>query len=86
MASRPNILDGLRPDGVTALVATHDLNLAAERFDKVMLLNREIVAYGKPTAVLTADHLQRAYGGQMHLIDTEDSTMALADTCCGGHD
>jgi len=81
-----NILDSLRPDGVTALVATHDLNLAAERFDKVMLLNRGIVAYGEPTAVLTPTNLQRAYGGQMHLISTEDSTMALADTCCGGHD
>jgi manganese/iron transport system ATP-binding protein len=81
-----NILDGLRPDGVTALVATHDLNLAAERFDKVMLLNRGIVAYGEPTAVLTPTNLQHAYGGQMHLISTEESTMALADTCCGGHD
>ncbi len=79
-----DILDSLRPDGVTALVATHDLNLAAERFDKVMLLNREIVAYGVPTAVLTSEHLQHAYGGQMHLIDTENNTMALADTCCGG--
>lgn len=81
-----NILDGLRSDGVTALVATHDLNLAAERFDKVMLLNRAIVAYGEATAVLTPTNLQHAYGGQMHLISTEDSTMALADTCCGGHD
>ncbi len=80
-----DILDSLQMQGVTALVATHDLNTAAERFDKVMLLNREIVAYGTGTAVLTPQNLQRAYGGQMHLINTDDSTMALTDTCCGGH-
>ena len=29
-----SILDQLRSAGVTALIATHDLNLAAERFDQ----------------------------------------------------
>jgi manganese/iron transport system ATP-binding protein len=74
------ILDGLRPDGVTVLVATHDLNLAAERFDRVMLLNRRIVAFGGATAVLTTEHLLAAYGGQMHILS--DGDMLLADTCC----
>jgi len=74
------ILDGLRPDGVTVLVATHDLNLAAERFDRVMLLNRQIVALGGATAVLTTDNLLAAYGGHMTVIG--DGDMLLADTCC----
>ncbi len=74
------ILDGLRPDGVTVLVATHDLNLAAERFDRVMLLNRQIVALGPATAVLTTEHLLAAYGGHMHVLN--DGDMLLTDTCC----
>ncbi|MBK8985012.1 MAG: metal ABC transporter ATP-binding protein [Chloroflexi bacterium] len=74
------ILDGLRPDGVTVLVATHDLNLAAERFDRVMLLNRRIVALGRATAVLTTDHLLAAYGGHMTVLN--DGDLLLADTCC----
>ncbi|MBP6471274.1 MAG: metal ABC transporter ATP-binding protein [Chloroflexi bacterium] len=74
------ILDGLRPDGVTVLVATHDLNLAAERFDRVMLLNRKIVALGAATAVLTTDNLLAAYGGHMTVLN--DGDMLLADTCC----
>jgi manganese/iron transport system ATP-binding protein len=74
------ILDGLRPDGVTVLLATHDLSLAAERFDRVMLLNRQIVAFGGATAVLTTPHLLAAYGGHMHVLG--DGDLLLADTCC----
>ncbi|MCP4421488.1 MAG: metal ABC transporter ATP-binding protein [Chloroflexi bacterium] len=60
-----NILDNLRPDGVTVLVATHDLQLAADRFDKIMLLNRKIIDFDLPTAVLTSDNLLQAYGGEV---------------------
>ncbi len=81
-----DILDALQAEGVTALVATHDLNTAVERFDKVMLLNREIVAYGAGQSVLTPQNLQHAYGGHVHLINSEDTMMALADTCCGGRE
>ena len=57
------ILDSLRPEGVTVMVATHDLGLAAERFDRVMLLNHRLVAFDAPTAVLQPDNLLQAYGG-----------------------
>ena len=62
-----DILVSLKPDGVTVLVATHDLNLAAEHFDRVMLLNRQIIAFGQPNKVLTSANLLAAYGGQIHL-------------------
>lgn len=60
-----NILGGLRPDGVTVLVATHDLTLAAERFDRVMLLKRKIIALGAPESSLKDENLLVAYGGQL---------------------
>ncbi len=78
------VLDGLRPDGVTILVATHDLNMAAERFDRVMLLNRQVVGYGPATAVLTPDNLLKAYGGHMHRLDHGE--LLFTDTCCDGHE
>jgi ABC-type Mn2+/Zn2+ transport system ATPase subunit len=59
-----DILSGLRPDKVTVFVATHDLNLAAERFDRMMLLNRQMIAFGPPDQVLTTDYLLAAYGGK----------------------
>ena len=75
------ILDSLREDGVTILVATHDLNLAVERFDRVMLLNRRLIALGSGEEVLAADNLLAAYGGQMRRVG-EEGEMLFTDTCC----
>jgi ABC-type Mn2+/Zn2+ transport system ATPase subunit len=54
------ILDDLQGDGVTVLMATHDLNLAAERFDNILLLNGRLIAAGRPEEVLQTEHLLRA--------------------------
>ena len=35
------------------MISTHDLNLAAEHFDLVLLLNRRVVAFGTPAEVFT---------------------------------
>lgn len=79
-----SVLDSLHEDGVTVMLATHDLNLAAERFDRIMLLNRRLIAFGPAGAVLSSQNLMGAYGGQMHVIDGEEGTVIVADTCCEG--
>jgi len=61
------ILDELRHQPVTVLVATHDLNLASSHFDKVLLLNRRLIAYGDPQATITPQTLLEAYGGHLHV-------------------
>ncbi|MCI0394281.1 MAG: metal ABC transporter ATP-binding protein [Chloroflexi bacterium] len=76
------ILDMLHRDGVTVLVATHDLNMAAERFDQVMLLNRRIVALGPAGVALTPDNLLQAYGGHLHRVADEGQVVLVADSCC----
>lgn len=73
----------LRQRSVTVLVSTHDLNLAAERFDRMMLLNRKIVGLGTAEEVFTPELLNEAYSGRMRLIETPNGIMALSDTCCG---
>ncbi len=78
------ILDKLRQRNVTVLVATHDLNLAAERFDRLMLLNRQIIGLGVASQVFTPELLNRAYSGSMRLIETTGGTVVVGDTCCGG--
>ena len=78
------ILDELRERGVTVMVATHDLNLAAERFDRVMLLNGRLLGFGHPGEVFTAEQLQEAYGGHLRLVETGAGVLALSDTCCDG--
>ena len=82
------IIEQLRDQGVTVLVSTHDLNLAVERFDRLALLNHQMIAYGPPQEVITPQTLAAAYGGQA-LWHGEDYAMVVGDIdCCGegGHD
>lgn len=77
-----HILDMLREHRVTVMVATHDLNQAAEQFDRVMLLNHHMLGVGKASEVLTMEHLTRAYGGHLRVLNSGSSV--LIDTCCEG--
>jgi manganese/iron transport system ATP-binding protein len=76
------ILDRLRERKVTIMIALHDLKIAAERFDRVMLLNRNLVSLGTASQVLTPEHLQRAYGGHLRMVPTSNGVFVLEDTCC----
>ena len=64
-----DVLETLRRQGVSVLVATHELDLAAEHFDRVLLLNGRVVALGRAVDVLTQAHLLAAYGGRVRFID-----------------
>jgi len=77
-----DLLAGLRARGVTVLVSTHDLDLAAGRFDEVVLLNGRLIAAGSPAEVFSEQHLQQAFGGQMVVVDGK---AIVVDQCCGGH-
>lgn len=80
-------LDELRRRKVTVLVATHDLNQAAQCYDRVMLLNRRLVGLGMAPDVLTPELLAAAYEGHLRVISGAEGLLALGDTCCGGgHD
>jgi ABC-type Mn2+/Zn2+ transport system ATPase subunit len=72
------LLDELREEGLTVLVSTHDLSLAMQRFELVLLLNRELVAYGPPAAVFTPEHVRQAFGGQALML----GGMVVVDQCC----
>jgi len=74
------ILDEMRQRGVTVLVATHDLSLAAEHFDKVMLLNRNVIGFGSVPEVFTAENLSTAYGGHLQMVETGDGFVIVGDT------
>lgn len=83
------ILGSLKDDGVSIMVATHDLNLAMDRFELVMLLNRRIIAYGPATEVLVPELLLAAYGSSIHIIDEMTDQLILADNCAdenAGHE
>lgn len=73
-----NLLDKLQTQGMTCIVSTHDMNLAATRFDRALLLNQRIIAYGAPAQVFTTENLLRAFGAHAMLVDGQ----TLVDECC----
>lgn len=77
------LLDHLRQMKVTVLISTHDLTLAATRFDSILLLNKRLLAFGSPQEVLTPDHLRQAFGS--HVLKLEDGAI-LVDECCPPED
>jgi len=81
-----NLLDRLKKENVTVMVATHDLEQAASHFDRIMLLNHRIVAFGEPGHVLQTEKLLQAYGGRFRALDGEQ--ILTVDDCCddGEHD
>ena len=74
-----NLLDHLRDQQVTTMISTHDLNLAASRFDYVLLLNHKLIAFGSPQEVFKQENLTQAYGNSLMVM--ENGTL-LVDDCC----
>ena len=74
-----NLLDTLRDQNVTVMVATHDLDQAARHFDRIMLLNHRIIAFDLPQSVMHTDYLLQAYGGRLKI---DPGGSMLVDDCC----
>ena len=77
------LLDTLKNQDVTVMVATHDLEQAAEYFDRIMLLNHRLIGLGSPDEVLQTEKLVQAYGGRLRSVDG-DKVLAV-DDCCDDH-
>jgi ABC-type Mn2+/Zn2+ transport system ATPase subunit len=83
-----DLLDTLRQQNVTVMLATHDLEQAARHFDRIMLLNHRMIAFGEPSGVMKTETLLRAYGARLHPVNGHDGLVAVDDSCCdeGEHD
>ena len=73
------LLDHLREKQVTTIISTHDLNLAATRFDLVLLINHRLIAFGTPQQVFTKENLASAFGNSLLVME---NGMMLVDECC----
>ena len=63
-----NTLHRLRDEGKTAMVVHHDLDTVSEYFDRVLLLNRQVIAEGAAKDVMTSEHLKQAYSGKLLIL------------------
>lgn len=82
-----DLLDLLRAEQVSVILATHDMHMAGRAFDRLLLLNRSVIAYGPPDEVFTPETLGRAYGGRIGVFQTGGQTIIIADDHgCPDHD
>ena len=73
------ILDNLRSEGVTVLLATHDLSLVSTHFDALFLLNKQKIAYGRPGEVFRPDLMGETFGGQIAVWQDDGQLIMLTD-------
>lgn len=74
-----DLLDTLRRDeGLTVVSALHDLTLAGQYADQLVLLDRgRTLAAGSPGTVLTEAALGQAYGAQVRVVLLPDGSRAV---------
>ena len=72
-------LDRLQEANITVLLSTHDLNLATTQANRLLILNRRVIAYGTANDTLTPDVLSEVYGGRVAFFQQGDRTMIIAD-------
>jgi iron complex transport system ATP-binding protein len=72
------LVDSLRGDGLTVVSTMHDLTLAGQYADRLVLLDRGmIVAEGEPDEVLSAANLAAYYGASVRIVSDGDGTFVL---------
>ena len=56
--------------GLTVITVLHDLNIAAQYCERLILLNKgEVYCQGKPEKVLTKENIKAVYGIDVHIIE-----------------
>ncbi|CKI95984.1 metal ABC transporter ATP-binding protein [Streptococcus pneumoniae] len=60
-----NTLRDLKKAGKTVLIVHHDLSKVPHYFDQVLLVNREVIAFGSTKEAFTEANLKEAYGNRL---------------------
>ena len=76
------ILDELDQTNITSLISLHDMKMARDHFEQVMLINQELIKFGTPQDIFQSDVLAQAYQSHIHFVRDEDGQLAISDMCC----
>ncbi len=63
------IMKALANEGKTLLVVHHDLSTIEEYFDKVILLNQRLIAYGDTSTTFIQENIAATYRSQLGLLE-----------------
>ena len=64
-----HVIHELHHDGLAIVLTTHDLNGIAAHLPSLVCLNREVIAQGAPSRVITPDVLERTYGAPLEVLE-----------------
>ncbi|MFW5968904.1 MAG: metal ABC transporter ATP-binding protein [Persicimonas sp.] len=70
-----DVLRALGDDGKAVLVVHHDLSTIHEYFEKVLLMNVDLIGFGPVDQVFTEENLQQTYGGRLTVLDQGNVTV-----------
>ncbi|HAG81103.1 MAG TPA: manganese ABC transporter ATP-binding protein [Cyanobacteria bacterium UBA12227] len=62
------VFDELKHQGKILLVIGHELGEVSRNYDRFLLINKQLIAEGSRSEVITAKNLQRAYGDNVILL------------------
>ena len=54
--------------GKTLLVVHHDLSMVKDYFDKLIMINQTLIAYGDSEKVFTPALVNKTYGGRLTML------------------
>lgn len=63
-----HLIHELHHDGLAVVLTTHDLNGIAAHLPRLVCLNREVIATGRPQDVITPEVLERTYGAPLEVL------------------
>ena len=66
------ILADERKQGKDILIVVHNINPILHEIDKVLLMNRKLIAYGEPREIINNENLKEAYGTDVQIIVCEE--------------
>jgi iron complex transport system ATP-binding protein len=72
------LVDSLRADGLTVVSTMHDLTLAGQYADRLVLLDQgAVAAEGSAAEVLSAPNVAAHYGAQVRVVEDENGVFVL---------
>lgn len=63
-----HLIHELHHEGLAIVLTTHDLNGIAAHLPRLVCLNREVIATGRPRDVITPEVLERTYGAPLEVL------------------
>ncbi len=70
------LMNELKQQNKTILVVHHDLGKVTEYFDKLILINQTLVAYGDTDLVFNKELISKTYGGRLTILQKTEELIA----------